>query len=70
MFTFQVIKNIPVLRLTNIVVITTNKIFELFVTHYSSADTMLPYRTGVLYMCYSVIQYYHIGLDVLSIISP
>ena len=47
----QVIKNIPVLRLTNIVVITTDNIFELFVTCYSSADTMLP--------CSSVIMLLH-----------
>ena len=51
----SVIKNIPVFRLTNFVVTTTNKIFKLFVIHYSSADTMLTNRIGCLYMCYSVI---------------
>ena len=36
----------PVFRLINIVVNATDNIFELFVNHYSSVDTMQMYRTS------------------------
>ena len=51
----KVMRNIPVFRLINIVVTTTDKIFELFVKCYSSADTMQMYRTGYPKHNYTII---------------
>ena len=48
-------RNTPVFRLINIVVTTTDKIFELFVKHYSSANAMQTYRTGCPKHKYTII---------------